>query len=103
MAAGPFYDTYTNQQFTDSEMSLNGGTNHINPDLQINNHPSHMHSDARGHALNQRVVNLQPHHIQPIFQQATAQSPDKNNAVESVKQRLKVSRACDECRRKKVG
>lgn len=110
----PFYDNAemsshngsNNQQLPEGEISRNGGMSHINPELQNNIHPSHLHAEsiAQGHdhVLSQSVMNLQAHLTQPHYQQATAQLLDESNVGDSAKQRLKVSRACDECRRKKV-
>lgn len=112
---GPFYSTAnlssrngTNEHFNNDEM------NRINPELQNNVHPSHIDSyavnQAHDHALAQSVLSLQGHHIQSSYQQLPVTMPDQNtmmdagelSAAAAARQRLKVSRACDECRRKKV-
>jgi hypothetical protein len=124
--AGPFYsngDMVSHDDNKDplshgdiSHLQLSGGMDHINPDLQNSIH--HSHADAyavtQAHehqALAQSVMSLQSHHHQPSYQHISVSAPSQSNAMDAAaaataaalaKQRSKVSRACDECRRKKV-
>jgi hypothetical protein len=98
-----------------SQLQLSSGMDHINPDLPNGIHVSHADAyAAQAHehqALAQSVMSLQNHHHQPSYQHISVSAPSQSNAMDAAaaaaaaaaaKQRSKVSRACDECRRKKA-
>jgi hypothetical protein len=121
--AGPFYSNGGGSSHEDKDatngdveqLQLSGEIEHINPDLEGTGH--HPHPDdyaaAQAHdhqALAQSVMTLQAHHQQPSYHIPVTSSHQSNAlsaaaaaaAAAAAKQRSKVSRACDECRRKKV-
>jgi hypothetical protein len=125
VGAGPFYSNGemsshdgNKEHFSHGDIShlqLGSGMDHINPNLQNSMHPSHIDSyavtQAHDHALAQSVMSLQNHHLQPNYQHIPVSAPGQSNATVAAaaaaaaaakQQRSKVSRACDECRRKKV-
>jgi hypothetical protein len=93
------------------QMQLGGEMENINPDLQGNGHQDHYAAAHDAHQqLAQSVMSLahQPDPYQPVpttapsNQSAAASAAAAAAAAAAAKQRSKVSRACDECRRKKV-
>jgi hypothetical protein len=117
--AGPFYGNggvSPSQEYQDGsnsevpQIQLSGEMENINPDLQGNGHAHHdTIADHNDHQqLAQSVMSLQePNHYQPMsgmtHHNATlAAAQAAADAAAAAKARSKVSRACDECRRKKV-
>ena len=94
------------------QMHLEGNLEHFNPELQANGN----HDDSFHERLAQSVMSLanhQPDLYQPIptsssgsldaaSQAAAAAAAAVAAKAQTAAQRSKVSRACDECRRKKV-
>jgi len=128
--AGPFYGNggvSPSQAFKDGshvdvpQMQLNAELENINPDLQGNGHlhsEDHGHLDEQHHHIDTHDANTQlardvmslNHQLaaQPNpYQLMTGASHQGSGgldaaAIAAAKQRSKVSRACDECRRKKA-
>jgi hypothetical protein len=111
--AGPFYGNggvspSQDQHAEVPQIQLSSEMEHINPDLQGNGHAHHdsigAHNDHQ--QLAQSVMSLQePSHYQPMpgMHHSAAMAAQAAAAeLAAAKLRSKVSRACDECRRKKV-
>jgi hypothetical protein len=124
--AGPFYgngdvsphpDAKDDAHEVPSHLQLAAEMENINPDLHGNGHEyvdEHQHIAAHSaseqlaqSALAQSVMSLanpyqpMPHSTQQSIQNA-ADAAEAAAAAAAAKARSKVSRACDECRRKKV-
>jgi hypothetical protein len=111
--AGPFYGNGGVSPSQDGahaevpQIQLSGEMENINPDLHGNGHGHHdamaAHNDHQ--QLAQSVMSLQEPHYQQMpnmaHQHAMAEAA-RLAEIAAAKARSKVSRACDECRRKKV-
>ena len=94
------------------QIQLSGELENINPELQGNGYSHSHHDDMTSHndhqQLAQSVMSLQePNHYQNMpamthQHAALAAAHAAAEAVAAAKARSKVSRACDECRRKKA-
>ncbi|KAF2429349.1 hypothetical protein EJ08DRAFT_735111 [Tothia fuscella] len=119
--AGPFYGNGTaspqqngkdGAQEVPPHLQLSGELEHINPELQESSHDymepqQHIQTHSASEQLAQSVMSLanpypqMPHATEHALHNA-AQAAEEAAAALAAKQRSKVSRACDQCRRKKI-